>query len=362
MKQLLLFAMLIGTAGYAQITIDQNDFPSGNDTALVSISDDTNLDLLTTGADVTWDFSDLHIQSQRIDTFFNLSSSSALYQLQFNNIIFEPEYASDFYQNLIGFDLAGASDAGIAINKPVGFVRITSSVYQNVGIGMELNSIEVPMAMDTIDTEYELPMNYSDSWSSDSYIYVDLNPAFNGIFQRYQYRTSEVDGWGTLITKFGTFDVLRVRSELAYDDSAYVDFGFGGTWLELPTPDEVVYTWWSVGNKVPILRVVAQVVGGNEVITRVEFKDKERNLLGVENDNLNEVSLYPNPANETVTIMVDLNTYSRIRIYDVTGKIILDKPATIGIEQLDVSTWEAGIYAVELTGENAIANSKLIVQ
>lgn len=363
MKHFLLFTTLMSGASYAQITIDQNDFPAGNDTALVSISDDTNLDLLSTGANHNWDFSTLHIQSQRIDTFYSMSTASALYQLQFNNVFTEPEYASDFYQNLVGFDLTGASDAGITVGKPVTFVKINSSAYQNVGIGMELNSIEVPMAMDTIDTEYQLPMNYNDTWTSNSYIYVDLNPAFNGIFQRYQYRTSVVDGWGTITTKFGTFDVLRVRTELAYDDSAYVDFGFGGTWLELPTPDEVVYTWWSEDNKVPILKVVAQVVGGNEVVTRVEFKDYERNILGIEDNNANTtLNIYPNPTNDIASIEVDQNLYNKIMIYDVAGKLILERLITNSQEKISVENWNAGIYTVNLVGENASINSKLIVQ
>ena len=363
MRKLLLvsFFGMTSAAAFNQITIDQNDFPGSDDTALVSISDDTNLDLTETGANYTWDYSDLHISSQRIDTFFNVSDASALYQLQFNNAFTEPNYVADFYTNLIGFDLPGASGAGISISKPVSFVRITGTSYQNVGIGVELNGFEVPMAADTIDYEYELPMTFADSWSSDSYIYVDLNPAFNGIFQRYQYRTSEVDGWGSITTKFGTFDVVRVRSEIAYDDSAYVDFGFGGTWLELPTPDEVVYTWWSEGNKVPIMKVVAQVVGGNETITRVEFKDQSRNLAGIEETENFAGQIYPNPANGIVNLTFDAGV-DQVIIYNVAGEIVYQNVVTETVLNIDVQTWISGVYLVKLIGEESVSSTKLIVE
>ncbi len=363
MKKLLLVSSfgMISTLGFNQITIDQNDFPAADDTALVSVSDDTNLDLTLTGTNYNWDFSDLHIASQRIDTFFNVSDASFLYQAQFNNAFTEPDYVADFYTNLIGFDLPGASGAGITINKPVSFVRIIGTSYQNVGIGLELNGFEVPMAADTIDFEYELPMSYGDSWTSDSYIYVDLNPAFNGIFQRYQYRTSEVDGWGSITTKFGTFDAIRVRSEIMYDDSAYVDFGFGGTWLELPTPDEVVYTWWSEGNKIPVLKVVAQVVGGNETITRVEFKDQSRNLAGIEESVNFAGQIYPNPASGMVNLTFDAGV-DQVIIYNVAGEIVYQNAVTEAVLNIDVQTWISGVYLVKLVGEESVSSTTLIVE
>lgn len=362
-KQLLLFCILnAGMFSFAQISIDATDFPAADDTALVSVSDDFNaIDLTDTGADFEWNYSDLHILNQRIDTFFNVGDASALYQLQYNNAFTEPEYVSDYYYDLIGFDLAGAEDAGISINKPVGFVRITGSEVQNVGLGLELNGYEIPMAADTIDTEYEIPFTYGDSWTSDSYIYVDLNPAFNGIFQRYQYRTSEVDGWGTLTTRFGTFEVVRVRTEIAYDDSAYVDFGFGGTWVELPTPDEVIYTWWSEGNKIPVLKVVAQLVGSNENITRIEFKDQERNLAGISEEENFAAQIYPNPANETVNLILD-ESVNQVTIYSISGTVVYQTLVSNTQQLVDVSEWSAGIYTVQLLTSNGVQTSKLVVE
>lgn len=365
MKKHLLTALTFGLTGVcamAQITIDENDFPSGSDTAMISVADITNIDLTETGADFIWDFSDLHIASQRIDTFFSMTTASFGYQYQFNNLLTEPDYVSDYYYDLIGFDLAGADAIGVTVEKPVGFARITSTSFQNVGIGLKLNGFEVPMAADTVDTEYELPMTYLDAWASDSYTYVDMNPAFDAIFQRYQYRTSEVDGWGTITTRFGTFDVIRVRSEIVYSDSAYLDFGFGGPqWVPLPTPTEAVYTWWSEGNKVPVMKIVAQVVGGNETITRIEFKDKYRNVVGIEESENLAGELYPNPANQIVYLSTDPEV-TRVEILDIAGNQIYNSEVTDASMQIDVANWAAGFYIVNFYSNQAMSSAKLIIE
>jgi len=358
---LLSFSFITTFSAIGQITIDQNDFPGADDTAMISISDETTMDLVTTGADAIWDFTDTHIMSQRIDTFYNMSDASFTYQFIFNNIIFEPDYASDYFYNLVGFDLAGTSGAGITIESPQGFVKITNSYVQNVGMGLILNGIEVPIAADTIDTEFELPMNFSDSWTSNSYMYVDLNPAFDGIFIRYQYRSSEVDGWGEITTPFGTFDALRVKSQVAYDDSVYVDFGFGGTWLELPTPDQNEYTWWSSNNKVPIMRIVTQDIAGNETISRVEFKDMERNLASIETSEEFQGSLYPNPTTNSVNFTFEPGV-NQVLIYSISGEIVYANNITSTSLNLDVAAWTPGVYMVKLIGNETVSSTKLIVE
>ena len=361
MKQFLLTFCIgwVVTAG-AQITVTQSDFPAGGDTALISVSDALILDLVTTGANETWDFSNLHISEQRVDTFYNLSTASFLYQAQFNNGFTEPEYLSDYYTSLVGFDLGGVGGMGVTIERPVGFVKIGSTKYENVGMGMKLNGYEVPMAMDSIDIEFELPLNYSDSWADYSYINVDMNPAFNAIFIRHQNRNSIVDGWGQITTKFGTFDVLRVKSLVTVTDSVNIDLGFGSTWFELPTPDQIEYTWISNGNKVPILKVVTQDIAGTETPTRVEFKDQQRNLVGIEENTISAEHIYPNPSNGTVNINVGQNN-SSLMIYSISGAIVYENQNAIGLVTLDASMWSKGAYIVKIINENNVATSKLIL-
>lgn len=76
----------------------------------------------------------------------------------------------------------------------------------------------------------------------------------------------------------------------------------------------------------------------------------------------NKLILYPNPASEFVTIELNsaLPTNSRISIYDMQGKLVLDKNFTDKIIQLNVKPFKAGVYKVVLNGESTNTESLVI--
>lgn len=72
------------------------------------------------------------------------------------------------------------------------------------------------------------------------------------------------------------------------------------------------------------------------------------------------VSLYPNPANETVTVHVDaadLSTAS-IQVTDLLGKSLINKPLTNETTALDVSDLPNGYYLIQCKYGNETAGMK----
>ncbi len=351
-------AFCFSSVAISQITITDSDFPSADDTALVSMSDDLTLDLNTTGANSVWDYSSLNITSQRIDTFNGIWGAPVLYQATFNNFITDPDYVADYYTDA-QFDLGGAPIPGLDIQSPQVFTKVTNSSVENLGMGLNINGIDVPAKADDIDVQYELPIDYSDSWISSGYLNLDLNPAFNGIFRRYTDRNSIVDGWGEITTPFGTFDVVRVKSYIEYTDSVYVEFGPGGTWFEMPTPSQIEYTWITNGQKIPILTVVTDDDGsGGEIVTKVEFKDMDRGLLSAEEYSF-DTNMYPNPAVNELTINTSANT--KIEIYSMNGALVYVSDKQMGSTQIDVSEWDRGMYLVKQTQDSNVMTSKVVL-
>lgn len=346
------------TLSYSQITITSADFPSADDTVLVSVSYDLGMDVSNTGTNHTWDFSTLSIDEQRIDTFYNVSSASIGYQAVFNNQWTNPDYDADYYQNFRTFDLSAAEQAGVTIERPVQFVKFASSQLQNVGMGFVMNGYEIPAQADTIDIEYNFPVNYNDNWESRSYIHLDLNPAFNGEYVRHQQRYSDVDGWGTVTTPFGTFTAIRVRSEIISQDSVYVD-PFG--WFEVPTPDIAIYSWMANGMKMPVLRITTEIDGGNETVTSVEFPDKDRQMMSVSESNIHLTKIYPNPASDQINISWS-NQMDWVKITDVSGKVVYENNNPTSFLNLDVSNWNKGMYFVKSSFDNKEEISKFIIQ
>ncbi len=343
----------------AQISINDTDMPNGGDTCLISISSQlTTIDFNTTGANQTWNFSNLEATYQRVDTFYNINSSSVLYQLSFNNWLFYPDYNSDYYNKLINNNLPAIPGGVITLENPVFFSKNSSSKFEIVGIGVEVNGVEVPVKSDTIDVVYEFPMTYNDGWYSRSYFNMDMNPIYDAQFKRHQQRDVIVDGWGEITTPFGTFDAVRVKTTLTYQDSIFADpFGFGGSWFALPTPETVEYNWWANNNKVPVLKITTQL----GIATTIEYRDHlVTDYASIHEEESTQVKLFPNPTSTELTIDVPNSTLNEIEILDLNGKLIYSSTLTT-TKTLNVSNWSKGLYFVKIKNSTTISTQTFIV-
>ncbi len=76
------------------------------------------------------------------------------------------------------------------------------------------------------------------------------------------------------------------------------------------------------------------------------------------------LSLYPNPARERLTVGGGLTPgrETRIRIYHITGKLVMQKTINwMGLATLEVSDLQDGLYIIRLSQENYIASSRFII-
>lgn len=91
----------------------------------------------------------------------------------------------------------------------------------------------------------------------------------------------------------------------------------------------------------------------------------EKSTTGLNNFTLNDVELYPNPANEYVTLNV-IGSISQNAVYSIygaeDGRILRQEPLTSNQERLNVSTLAQGVYFVRITDGDRIVVKKLIVQ
>lgn len=357
-----LISSLIVVSSVAQITIEDHDFPSGGDTAVVSISTDFEIDFLGTGEDYFWDFSDLTRTAQRIDTFFTMSEASVTYQLVFNNGWFDPDYQAEYYKNLFNFTIPSTDFIGVSIENPVGFTKIESDRVEIVGVGLEIAGFDVPVKNEIIDKEYELPLNYEDSWISNSLFEIDLNPAYDGILRRYQERISEVDGWGMITTPFGTFNVLRTVSQLDFTDSVRISVGGDPLWIELPTPSQNIYSWWGENQKIPVLQIVTQSLLGEETITSIEYRDQYAGDASIaENGGLVSIDIYPNPATNFVQLK-SIEKINFVEVYSEDGRLC----KSINLDQtdkvVDLSSLKSGLYFIMVNFDSGMITKKLLVE
>jgi hypothetical protein len=355
------FCLMFQSSLEAQITVSSSDFISGPDTVLIStVTDYTNINFQNTGANYTWDFSFVVIDSQKVDTFLSMSSASFIYQLAYNNFL-SPSYQASYFKKA---DANAIPTGGLPldIQNPVIFEKVSNSKFERVGLGAELNGVAIPITADTIDVVYEFPMTYQDAWTSNSYLFFDLNPTFDAQFKRHQNRNSVVDGYGSLTTPFGTFDCIRIKAELNYTDSLFFDFlGAGGQWIPLPTQPEIQYQWIAKNQKTPVFTINVTNSLAGPVISKVEFRDSYGVATIHETKNNVGINIYPNPASEIINL-TDIDDITQIAVRTLDGKIIYHQTnLNTNTISLDCSNWPKGIFIVDMVSSQKTISKKIIL-
>lgn len=89
------------------------------------------------------------------------------------------------------------------------------------------------------------------------------------------------------------------------------------------------------------------------------------NVIGIDENYLNDynVSIFPNPASETITVKVDSKDEFpfELTIYDCVGKLIIKTMLLNQRTILNTSNCSKGIYTVQIRGNTHILNKKLII-
>jgi len=237
---LLLGYGLIASTVFAQITVTESDMPVAGDTLRVSLTNDVPSGYAKTGLDTTWNYAALEALSQRVDTFVSATSTPSGYQL--------------FFVLLGGANLASPlSDIpvpGMPVSLGFTFYKNSASSFSDLGSAYTVEGVPLPAKYDVPDKLYQFPMTPGLTWISTSSFAIAIPGLASYSTQRT--RNNLVDGWGTIITPYGTFQTLRVKSTLALHDSIYIDsLGTG-----FPINRNIIeYKWLTNNEGIPVLQI-----------------------------------------------------------------------------------------------------------
>lgn len=358
MVRKLLFLLFIAGTANAQITLSGSDFPHAP--TIYLMSDATayqGMDATLTGANYSWDFSMLSTTTigQHDDTIFDVSGMNIIYTLVFGDNGFAP-HRSNHSRHGADFNLGGQ----ISITDVYNFYYNNSNDYHQSGFGSGINGIPLATPYTPHDIIYKYPVNFGNVDSSASGYEVSLpNLLYYGINKN---RINEVDGWGTLITPNGTYNVLRLKSTIHEHDSVYLDtlgFGYG-----FNVPTQIEYKWLAQGEGVPVLQVNA--VGGT--VTSVMYKGI--NAVGISSPAKKDFSfnVFPNPVAEILFINFAMQKAGNadIVVTDMKGNTVTTMTKEVGagdqrfLINLPIGL-EAGTYHVKVTAEKETAVKSFIV-
>lgn len=346
---------------FGQITLEVQDFMTDGDTVRISFTEDPGIDFTTTGANTTWNFSNLIASSQELVSPQSVEDADLLAQIVFNS---SNKWQSDYFIDFLDLPLDQVGGfLPVDIEDAYQFHALSPDSNYITGLSILVEGNNVPFRSDTIEVTYPLPLTFDDNYNSRGYTKADFNPFFDGIFIQYRERSTFVDGHGTLITPYNTFDVIRMHHVIDEIDSFYFDLGFGATWFPLNVPRRHFYEWWTKGEKLPVFSISTTEFSGDENITSISYRDIYLGLDASTDDfEVNNMRYFPNPTTDILNVEADFLIQS-CTLFDSSGKLISEQKvhsekSTI----IDMSELTAGVYIISIQGSGKSELRRIIKQ
>lgn len=188
------------------------------------------------------------------------------------------------------------------------------------------------------------PCQMGSQWTLYMHYVIEVMPGF--VVEYTDSVISVADGWGTIHTQFGSHQVLRV---------------FGHTYTRIafpelpPTESEYVGYIWYTASGVDLVSVISDdgVTDpnfSNGFLEMGEMAEAAEEPRGPVAENFRVEQNYPNPFNPSTTLPLDLarNAHVTIRVYDETGRLVLDNELDLPAGQhrlpINGSQWSTGTY------------------
>ncbi len=282
MKKITLLALLFAIASYGQVTYTSAQYAQhGQEFTVSQASNFIAMNFAATGQNHSWNYANLNASSQTVEGFQN--PNNAGYKLAWclsNFYIFTCN--SQFNNN---FKLATVLTEGFelmdyGVNNIVEHTNVNSSGVTNKmrGVTAVISGIPIPMAVDYDDPDevYQFPMNYNDSYTTTGAFNLDLTSMGAPLaYSMTTQRTTNVNGWGSLVTPAGTFpNVLKLKQVTQKTETIV----FQGITIPIPTTT-VSYQWFSPDYGIPVLQADGFELLNMFVPLSVRYIDEQQCLV-----------------------------------------------------------------------------------
>lgn len=115
---------------------------------------------------------------------------------------------------------------------------------------------------------------------------------------------------------------------------------------------------------------VNETVNGTENIWKIDENEnfgypfltwqEEEYISGIEDVSAINISAYPNPVNDKLTIQTEIEGEYSLGVYDLTGKLIYLKKCNSKIANVDLSDYRSGIYIISISTGNERVTKKIL--
>ena len=352
-----LLVLFTSFGAFSQITIDSLSMPQSGDTLRYSIAaiDSTVLNTyLKSDTDLVWNYDKLIPIRQGLEEF--VKSSETPYSSSIKNRI--GQKLGDTI-TLGGFSLMDVYD--FHLNSKSEFVTDHRATSIPTGLNPPFPAtFSIAEPHKDKDEVYQFPLDYADRDSS-TYEFTFKNTFPAGYYSSSGYRINEVDAWGELTTPFGTFDCIRVITDIVGYDTINFNgnaFGFSSHLRE--------YKWLSNELRIPALTISGTVINDSTFIpTTVEYRDIYRGLPSI----FSPVPLFA--ADDRNPQVYDTVRFSNLTFSLIPTRYKWDiKPNTFQYlsgstqtsDSITVVFSDTGLYDIQLIAANSGGRDTLLIE
>lgn len=347
-----LFLVFIGAMLQGQITINNTHMPKDGDSLRFSLAElDTALitNYQNAGANLTWNFDSLVPIRQGLSEY--IASAQSPYNIS----------------NRIGEKLADTIDfAGTVFYDAYNFYSSDTSSFSITHRGATAptglsfpfpSTLKIAQSYSNADEVYQFPLDYLDRDSS-TYDFVYSNTLVNAYVGSSGYRINEVDAWGSLTTPYGTFNCIRVVTDIVGYDT--VSSGSTNTRIDSHQRE---YKWLTTQFEIPALTISGVVDSGIFTPSIIRYRDSVRNVPSIfapfalfsASDTLIGIGDTVNFSNLSVSF---LSTNYKWDVQPTTFQYINGTSATT--DSITVVFNDTGFYDVKLVAINSSGKDSLL--
>ena len=217
-----------------------------------------------------------------------------------------------------------------------GEVALTTNTNNNMNVTIETTATDVTLTLMGPDNKwFAVGFGGIDMATvSDVFVY-DGTGNFDKVGHNQTDPTDDTNQDWTIIsnTVDGIYRTIQATRPLSTSDSN--DY----TFINDASNIDVI---WAYGNSLTLAYHAARYF---ETITRTA-------VANINNDKQIQFSMYPNPTNTDLNIVLPSNIESaQVEIYDILGKRILKKELQASFNSLDVTHIKTGVYLIKIIGE-----------
>jgi|YNPMSStandDraft_2_1061718.scaffolds.fasta_scaffold03346_4 hypothetical protein len=339
----LLYIVCTFSIAFGQISVTQNHLPTVNDTIHYKTGTFINFDPNANGTNYTWDFSQVNVSNVRADTIISVTQTPIVYNIVFNILIANQAYINQTPPSL---------GVGLTVSEYYDFFKKATNYYRKAGFGATINGVQTPVKYDQPELFFKLPLTYGTSDSSISKYGLPI-PGY-GYYGQTIVRKHIADGWGTLITPFGTYSAIRVKQTINITDTIFIDsLNFG---YNIVRPTSYEYYWLTNSN----IRAFAAKVYRNGMFYHADFYFDPLTSISSNYNNI-DINVFPNPVSNWLIIENPFNI-AEIQLNNLLGQCVLSEYINLGQHNINVENIPEGCYILKLKTNNHSKILKIVIK